>query len=48
MERLIILGTGNASIKNCYNTCFALEYNNEYLFVDAGGENGILKQFDMY
>lgn len=38
MGRLIILGTGNASIKNCYNTCFALEYNNEYLFVDAGGE----------
>jgi hypothetical protein len=24
MEKVIILGTGNAGVKNCYNTCFAL------------------------
>lgn len=25
MEKVIILGTGNAGVKNCYNTCFALK-----------------------
>lgn len=44
MEKLVILGTGNATVTNCYNTCFALKNNNEYLLVDAGGGNGILKQ----
>ena len=47
MEKLIILGTGNAGVKNCYNTCFALKDKNEYLLVDAGGGNGILKQLDL-
>lgn len=37
MEKVIILGTGNAGVKNCYNTCFALKNKNEYLLVDAGG-----------
>lgn len=46
MEKLIILGTGNATVKNCYNTCFALKNKDEYLLVDAGGGNGILKQLD--
>ena len=23
-EELVVLGTGNATVKNCYNTCFAL------------------------
>lgn len=46
MEKLIILGTGNATVKEVYNTCFALKKNNEYLLVDAGGGNGILKQLD--
>lgn len=31
MERLMI----NTSVKNCYNTCFVLEYNNEYLLYDC-------------
>ena len=22
-EELVVLGTGNATVKNCYNTCFA-------------------------
>lgn len=47
MEQLIILGTGNATVKKCYNTCFALKHNNEYLLVDAGGGNGVLKQLDL-
>lgn len=44
MEKLIILGTGNASVTKCYNTCFALQQDNQYILVDAGGGNGILRQ----
>ena len=31
MEKLIVLGTGQAVVQNCYNTCFALQNKNEYL-----------------
>lgn len=41
---LIMLGTGNAAVTQCYNTCFALRSNNQTLLVDAGGGNGILIQ----
>lgn len=44
MEKLHILGTGNAMVTNCYNTCFAIENKGQFLLVDAGGGNGILKQ----
>ncbi len=47
MERIIMLGTGNALVKECYNTCFALQFDDEYLLVDAGGGNRILKQLDL-
>ena len=43
MEKLIVLGTGNAMVTNCYNTCFALKKKEEYFLVDAGGGNQILK-----
>ncbi|WP_455640019.1 MBL fold metallo-hydrolase [Parabacteroides sp.] len=43
---LIILGTGNATVTRCYNTCFALKRNNDFLLVDAGGGNGILSQLE--
>lgn len=46
MEQLIVLGTGHATVKNCFNTCFALKENNEYLLVDGGGGNQILTQLD--
>ena len=46
MERLIILGTGNANATKCYNTCFAMETEGEYFLVDAGGGNGILAQLE--
>ena len=41
---LILLGTGNALVTRYYNTCFALQNNNEYFLTDAGGGNGILAQ----
>lgn len=44
MQNLIVLGTGNATVTECYNTCFAIETDGEYLLVDAGGGNGILAQ----
>ena len=47
MEELIILGTGNANVTKCYNTCFALRYAEEYFLVDAGGGNGILRQLEL-
>ncbi len=47
MERLHVLGTGNAAVTRCYNTCFALEKQGEYLLCDAGGGNGILRQLKL-
>lgn len=44
MEKLIVLGTGNAMVTKCYNTCFALQQGQEYILVDAGGGNGIFVQ----
>lgn len=41
--RLTILGTGNAAVTECYNTCFALSDANRHFLIDAGGGNRILK-----
>ena len=43
-EKLIVLGTGNAMVSDCYNTCFAIKRGQEYFMVDAGGGNGIFRQ----
>ena len=37
MDRLIVLGTGNAAVTRCYNTCFLLDLSGELLLCDAGG-----------
>lgn len=42
--KLTMLGTGNALVTECYNTCFILEENNDYFLVDGGGGNYILRQ----
>ena len=39
-----ILGTGNAQVTECYNTCFVLSENNNHFMVDGGGGNTILRQ----
>lgn len=44
MNKITMLGTGNALVSNIYNTCFVLETANTLLLVDAGGGNGILAQ----
>lgn len=46
MEKLIILGTGNANATKCYNTCSAIRNEKGYFLVDAGGGNGILVQLE--
>ena len=44
MEQLYVLGTGNATVTRCYNTCFAIRNTQKQFFlVDAGGGNGILR-----
>lgn len=40
--KLTILGTGNATVTECYNTCFALSEDHRHFLVDAGGGNQIL------
>lgn len=42
-----MLGTGNAGVIDIYNTCFALKKEDEYVLVDAGGGNRILKQLSL-
>lgn len=37
-----MLGTGNATVTQIYNTCFVLETDTTKLLVDAGGGNGVL------
>lgn len=45
MEKLIVLGTGNASVTKCYNTCSIIQdEKGKYFMIDAGGGNGILTQ----
>ena len=45
--KLHFLGTGAGGALNCYNTCFTVESNEEYLLVDGGGGNQILKQLKL-
>ena len=40
--KITMLGTGNALVTECFNTCFILTENNHSLLVDTGGGNTIL------
>lgn len=40
--KITMLGTGNALVTECYNTCFVIEENKEYFMVDGGGGNTVL------
>ena len=42
--QITMLGTGNATVSQIYNTCFLLQTSSTLLLVDAGGGNGILSQ----
>lgn len=41
---LTMLGTGNALVTDCYNTCFVLSENKEHFMVDGGGGSTVLGQ----
>ena len=45
-QSLIVLGTGNAMVTRCFNTCFALQSNGGCFLVDSGGGNGILRALE--
>ena len=42
--KLTVLGTGNALVTECYNTCFLMEDEDQLFRVDGGGGNGVLRQ----
>lgn len=42
--QITMLGTGNATVSQIYNTCFVLQPPSTLMLVDAGGGNGILAQ----
>lgn len=44
--KLIFLGTGNAHVTKCYNTCFIYEENGHFFLTDAGGGNQILANLE--
>lgn len=44
MNQITMLGTGNATVSQIYNTCFVLQTSSTLMLVDAGGGNGILSQ----
>lgn len=44
--KLTLLGTGNALVTKCYNTCFVLEDQGQYFLVDAGGGNQVFSQLE--
>ena len=39
-----MLGTGNATVTECYNTCFVLSGEGKHLLVDGGGGNTVLRR----
>ncbi|MGM9992757.1 MAG: MBL fold metallo-hydrolase [Candidatus Bruticola sp.] len=42
--KLTILGTGNAGVTSCFNTCFVLSKGSEHMLVDGGGGNSLFQQ----
>ena len=42
--KLTMLGTGNASAMECYNTCYIFSNEGQHFLVDTGGGNQILKR----
>jgi len=44
---ITMLGTGNALVTECYNTCFVIENNKKYFMVDGGGGNTLLRQLKL-
>lgn len=47
MSKLYMLGTGNAMVTKCFNTCFTITNDNEdHILIDTGGGNTLLCQLE--
>ncbi len=44
--KIQMLGTGNAMATRCYNTCFILDTEEDFILVDAGGGNEIFHRME--
>lgn len=44
--KITMLGTGNAMVTECYNTCFVISDADRHFLIDGGGGNGILHQLE--
>ena len=42
--KITLLGTGNAQVTECYNTCFVMDDEDGKILVDGGGGNTLLRQ----
>ena len=45
MNKITMLGTGNATVSQIYNTCFVLQTPSTLMLVDAGGGTGCKKYY---
>lgn len=46
MDKIIMLGTGNGGTLDLYNTCFAIQHDNDNFLVDIGGSIEIIKKLN--
>ena len=46
MDKIIMLGTGNGGTLDLYNTCFAIQHDNDNFLVDTGGSIEIIKKLN--
>ena len=46
MNKMYVLGTGQAVVKHYHNTCFVLSDGEDYFLVDGGGGGDILRCMD--
>ena len=46
MDKIIMLGVGNGGTLDLYNTCFAIQHDNDNCLVDTGGSIEIIKKLN--
>ena len=46
MDKIIMLGVGNGGTLDLYNTCFAIQHDNDNFLVDTGGSIEIIKKLN--
>lgn len=46
MQKIIMLGTGNGFVYDCYNTCFLLQNDDQYFLIDTGGSAHVVQNLE--